>query len=1066
MIWIVLSVFFSITLNASERPFFSFIAADFSKQLSQKTVRQVYQDSTGYLWFVTQEGLSRYDGYQLLNFVHDPRDANSISSDNVRAVVEDKRNRLWIATDGGGLNLFDAEMHHFIELDAEENSVTKPTSDRQQALYLDTEGFIWIGYRNGNFSRFNSKDMTFKHFNTRELLPELDHNAGITSILEDEQYLFLTTNGNGLLKLSKMDNQLSRLSTKSASPLFSDRLTSVFIDVQKRLWLTSYDAGAGVLLPKSNKFIQLRAYQDKADSLAANFVHTIYQDQQKRIWLGTEAGVSLWDGSKGFTNFTVKDGLSDNIILSFLQDASGLMWLGTYSGITKSIEIPFEQIDSGLASNVVLGFAETLSSDGDRSIWVASYGGLTKLNSDGEVRQVINKQSSPALADDRVMTVHGERNILWFGTRGGGLGRLNVDSQKINYLKHDPKNPQSLSFDGVSAILPDPEGNLWVGTFGGGLDFLPKGSNDFVHYRYQINHPRSISSDRVLALERLEDGTLVIGTVSGINLFNPITLDFDRIEYQTVKIDGLSAPMAWALHQDSDMNLWVGTQGGGLNKWSSSDIKEMNHHFSHYNGLNGLPSSHIYSIQSDEKANLWLSSTAGLTRFNPVNDKVRHFDSSNGLQDKEFNFGAGFTDSEGYMYFGGNSGFVRFHPNEITDSQKVPPVVLVRTKKLNDKVGVDLLYQDQPEIVLDYQDYYISFEFAALDFNAPELNEYRYKLEGLDPNWVELGHTRSASFTNLPAGDYVLRVQASNNQGLWNTEGKSLKLHVLPPPWQTSWAYILYTIFLVLVVLDGIRRYQHKRLREKRHLIELEMKVDERTIDLIRANEKLEQISFTDPLTGLKNRRYLAQNLSKDVDLVLNRYKSSKDRNALVSAEDTDLIFFLMDLDHFKHINDKYGHSAGDAVLIHVKSILERVFRDTEYLLRWGGEEFLVVARFVDRENATRLAERLRSVVQEYEFKIDQGNVLNITCSIGFSVFPLLSDQPTALNWERTIDIADLCLYAAKKSGRNAWVGLLDSTCNEEDTFLAIVEKTEQLIQLGQLRLASSITDTDKILWR
>ena len=134
--------------------------------------------------------------------------------------------------------------------------------------------------------------------------------------------------------------------------------------------------------------------------------------------------------------------------------------------------------------------------------------------------------------------------------------------------------------------------------------------------------------------------------------------------------------------------------------------------------------------------------------------------------------------------------------------------------------------------------------------------------------------------------------------------------------------------------------------------------------------------------------------------------------------------------------------------------------------MRWGGEEFLVVARFVDRENATRLAERLRSVVQEYEFKIDQGNVLNITCSIGFSVFPLLSDQPTALNWERTIDIADLCLYAAKKSGRNAWVGLLDSTCNEEDTFLAIVEKTEQLIQLGQLRLASSIIDTDKILWR
>ena len=1066
MIWVVLSVFFSANLAAGENPFFSFTSADVSKKLSQKTVRQIYQDSTGYLWVVTQEGLSRYDGYQLLKFIHDPSAPSSISSDNVRAVIEDKNKRLWIATDGAGLNLFEPSSHTFTKW--RENSNIKHTvlSDQIRSMYLQDNGYIWLGYNNGSFSRLNPNDMTFEHFNTRKLIPDLQRDAFITSIVEDEQNILFATDGNGLLKLNKSNHQLTRLYTGSESPLFSDRLTQVFIDAQRRLWLTSYDAGVSVLKAGSDKFTTWEHHENQADSVAANLVHTIYQDHKKRIWLGTEAGVSLWNSRDSFTSFDIKNGLSDNKVLSILQDTSGLMWLGTYNGVTKSIEVPFEQINKGLASNIVLGFAETESSSGEHAIWVASYGGLTRLNSHAEIQQIINKKSEPALTDARVMTVHADRNILWFGTRDGGLGRLNVDTQKIKYFVHDSQNPKSLSFNGVTSVLADTSGNLWVGTFGGGLNFLAAGSSDFIRYRYQNNNPRSLNHDRVVAVTQLDDGTIMVGTALGINIFNPRTLDFDHIEHVPDHLDSLSVPMAWAFYQAPDKQLWVGTQGGGLNQWSAKDIHALNNHFTRYNGLNGLPSSHIYSIQADEKNNLWLSSTAGLTRFNPTSGGIRHFDTSQGLKGSEFNFGAGFKDSRGYLYFGGNAGFVRFHPSNIKDSKLRPPAVLVRIKKINEKFGTDLSYQKQQEIVLDYQDYFISFEFAALDFNAPELSEYRYMLEGLDPEWVDLGHSRLASFTNLPSGRYELKVQARNNQGLWNAEGVALPLTVLPPPWKTFWAYTLYALLLMLMVLNIFWHYRQKRSHETQQRIKLEKKVEERTTDLIRANEKLEQISFTDPLTGLKNRRYLAKNLSKDVDLVLSKYQSASDTVTSMTAKDTDLIFFLMDLDHFKHINDKYGHGAGDAVLIHVKSILESVFRDTEYLLRWGGEEFLVVARFVDRENAARLAERLRSVVQEYEFKIDQGNVLNITCSIGFSVFPLLSDQPTALNWERTIDIADLCLYAAKKSGRNAWVGLLDSTCNEEDTFLAIVEKTEQLIQLGQLRLASSITDTDKILWR
>jgi signal transduction histidine kinase/ligand-binding sensor domain-containing protein/CheY-like chemotaxis protein len=859
VLWLVFTLVFSFGLRAAESPNFTFSPADLNKQLSQKTVRQIYQDSTGYLWVVTQEGLSRYDGYQLLSFTQDPRKPDSLSSDNVRAVLEDHKNRLWVATDGGGLNLFNSAKQTFTSWQSVNISTDSPMSDKIRSMWLDKGGDIWLGYNNGNFSRFNPDNMVFEHFNTRELLPALDKDAAVTSIAEDANAIWLATDGNGLLKLDKTSKQLSRFYTGSSTALFSDRLTQVFIDAQQRLWLTSHDEGVSVGDPQRGKVTTWQHHENQADSLAANLVHTIYQDQQQRIWLGTEAGASLWNGRDAFHNYSSNDGLAHDKVLSISQDTSGLIWFGTFHGLTNSMEVPFEHLEEGLANNMILGFAETQSSEGEKAIWVASYGGLTQLNSNGDVQQVINKDGEPALPDARVMTVRGDNNLLWFGTRGAGLGRLNVDNNQIDFFAHDPDNPTSLSFNGVTSIFPDTFGNLWVGTYGGGLNYLPAGSDEFVHYRFDENNPRSLNSDRVLAVYQLLDGTIVAGTVSGINLLNPLTFDFEHIEHQPENFDSLSAPLAWAFYQDPKGQLWVGTQGGGLNKWQAEDIAALNNHFTHYNSSSGLPSSHIYAILDDNKGHLWLSSTAGLTRLNPKSGAVRNFDTSEGLKDSEFNFGAGFKDSQDIMYFGGNSGVVRFHPDEIKDSQFIPPVVLVRIKKLNEQVWFDVPYQKLEGLVLDYTDYFISFEFAALDFNSPEENEYRYKLEGLDPNWIELGHSRLATFTNLPAGEYVLKVQASNNQGLWNTQGIILPIRMLPPPWKTLWAYSLYLIIVLLIVLNFIWRYRRKRLRAIERLIELEDKVEARTAELLQANE---QLGFS--MDETQKARELAEQASKE----------------------------------------------------------------------------------------------------------------------------------------------------------------------------------------------------------
>lgn len=839
---------------------FNFAHAELNKQLSQSTIRQIYQDSTGYMWFVTQVGIGRYDGYQLLSFVHDPRDPKSLSFDNARAILEDKKRQLWIATEGGGLNLFNSANQTFSHLKQKENSNEAPLSDHIRTMTLDKSGHIWLGYVNGDFSRLNPNDMLFEHFKSRELLPELTKQAAITSIVEDAKFIWLATDGNGLLRLDKTSRKMDRLHKESVTRIISDHLNKLYVDTQQRLWIGSEDAGVSVADTQRLSFKHFTHDKENKHSLPAQMVHTFYQDQEQRIWVGTEAGAALWDGRDGFTTYSLGDSQAVDSILSILQDPSGLMWFGSvFNGVYKSNEIPFEHITEGLASNIILSFAETKSSAGESAIWVASYGGLTSLNSEGEVQEIFNKNSIPALVDARILAVRGDKNILWIGSRGAGLAKFNVDTREIKYFSHQTDDPKSLSFNGITSIFVDKAGNLWVGTYGGGLNYMPAGDTGFVHYRHSEDNNRSLNSDRVLAIQQLIDGTIAVGTESGINMFNPVSLDFDRIEHQANNIDSLSAKTAWAFFQDTDAQLWVGTRGGGLNLWLPQDFSALNNTFTHYDSFSGLPSSHIYSILGDDKGFLWLSSTQGLTRLEKATGKMRHFDSSQYLNDDEFNHGAGFKDSRGYMYFGNKTAVVRFHPDNIKDSAVIPPVALVRIKNLNEQVWFDVPYKQLNQLEFDYKDYLVSFEFAALDFNAPEQNEYRYKLEGFDSDWIELQNRRIATFTNLPSGKYTLKVQASNNRDLWNTQGISLPIKVTPPPWKSMWAYSAYACIAILLLLYFIWLYRRKRLREIKQLAELESKVQERTKELSDANLQLES-----SMAETEKARELAEQASKE----------------------------------------------------------------------------------------------------------------------------------------------------------------------------------------------------------
>ncbi len=313
---LILFLIFSVASQAANRPNFSFSTAELSNQLNQKTVRQIYQDKTGYLWIVTQEGINRFDGYQLISFIHEPRKAGSLSSDNVRAIVQDKAQRLWIATDGGGLNLYNSANQTFSHWKQSDTSANSPLSNQIRSMALDSQGFIWLGYKNGKFSRFNPDTMAFDHFDPRQLLPSLEIDATVTAIKEDGNHMWLATDGNGLLKFAKQSLTLTAYNSASEQDFFSDRLTHLFIDTQQRLWISSYDAGVSVLNPQRNRFTTFSHQAEQNNSLAANLVHTMYQDQKQRMWFGTDAGASLWDGSDKFTTYSIDQGLSDNKVLS------------------------------------------------------------------------------------------------------------------------------------------------------------------------------------------------------------------------------------------------------------------------------------------------------------------------------------------------------------------------------------------------------------------------------------------------------------------------------------------------------------------------------------------------------------------------------------------------------------------------------------------------------------------------------------------------------------------------------------------------------------------------------
>lgn len=816
---LLLYIFFSANIFSESRNI-KFESISNEEGLSQSIVYCTLQDSRGFLWFGTEDGLNRYDGYQFLIFRHDQKNPDSISHNDIRVILEDRSGFLWIGTFHGGLTKYDPETGNFSHYRKTSGNPRTLSNDAIWSIHQDQSGILWIGTDEG-LNKFNSKTNTFSVYKCDLNDPFNKHNPSgneIYSILGDENpdVLWIGTKSGGLDKFNIKTEIFTHYKTGDNSKTASTKdqhkseIYTIYKDRKNMLWIGTDGNGLSKFNQNTEQFTHYRANPLKPKSLSNNIVKAIFEDSSGVLWVGTDSGLNKFE--KKTEEFTIyknhpnkPDSLSHNEIRSIYEDKSGILWIGTYGGginkhITKQQKFIHYKSEpdnlNSLSNNIVWSFCE----DREEILWIGTHGGgLNKFDRKNNLFTIYKTdlKDPNSINNNSVRQVFEDRSgVLWLGTNGGGLNKFNKKTGKIIQYKNDPNNSKSLSHNEIRSIYEDRSRVLWIGTHGGGLNRFNKKDESFTRFQANEKVPGSLSNNVIRYIYEDHSKTLWIATYGGgLNKFN--RKDNKFIHYRADPNDPkkLSNDYIFAIYEDISHNLWIGTWGGGLNRFDTK--KEI---FYRYSIDDGLPSNSIYGILEDNNQNLWISTTNGLSKFNIKTEKFRNYSKTNGLQSNEFNGGAYYKSLSGEMFFGGINGFNAFYPDAIVDNQYIPPIIITSFQKMNKKIKLDKPITAIDTINLSYKDYFFSFEFAALDYTIPIENKYAYKMEGLDEDWIYTSSDkRFASYTTLDSGTYVFRVKGSNNDGVWNEKGKALTIIISPPVWKTWWFQFLSAILLIFV---------------------------------------------------------------------------------------------------------------------------------------------------------------------------------------------------------------------------------------------------------------------------
>lgn len=810
--------------------------------LSQSEVYTILKDKQGFMWFGTVDGLNKYNGYTFIHYKHDPYDSTSLSNNQIHHLYEDKACNLWVAT-LDGLNKFDKNTNTFIRFpqlsaDDKDTGIFPVFS-----IYEDQWQSIWLGTVEG------LKRMVFD---------KEKNNYQIYSYKTD------STNAHSI-------------SSNRVFTIFEDQEGKVWLGTAKGI------NQVNILNPEKNPHLQKISFTHAGNSslpmfkLSDNVVTAITEDRFANLWVGTTRGLNKIDKSSSEIVHFYHDpanpiGLSDNVIKSLMVDQKGELWIGTQSnGICKITMQDKHTVASvihikddffatkGLKSNMIFSLYESKDAFED-VVWIGTRGAGVHKYSRAKNKFVLwNRFTSQekSFATNSTFAIHTDsQNNLWIGTQKG-LVRINRKTNQYKKYTYDPKNSTSLSDDMVERIYEDKQGTLWIGTHFGLNKFEPE-KETFTRIHFNDHQKKYLENEIMYLYEDsqenfwigtgfdlkkynratgkvvsywednglegyfitsiLEDkhNNLWVGSLSGLNKFDRDTQTFKHYLHQENNAYSISSNMVWSILEDKQGSLWFCTDQG-INKL---EVKNGEERFIYFSEKSGLSNNYVYGALLDNKGRIWMSTNLGISRFDPVSKIFKNYDVTDGLPNNEFNSGAYHKSEKGELFFGGNSGVVSFDPDSIADNQHVPRIQLTSFKVFEKSINLDSLLAIQGEIRLDYKENFFSFDFVALDYTNPRKNQYAFKLDNFQDEWMYAGNRRYASFTNLSPGEYTFRVKGSNSDGIWNDRQEAVvKLIINPPFWRTYWFYI--ATFVVMAASLKLL-YDYRVKNKVHHLMEIE----------------------------------------------------------------------------------------------------------------------------------------------------------------------------------------------------------------------------------------------------
>jgi ligand-binding sensor domain-containing protein len=818
---------------AAQVPTIGFGTYTSAEGLSDNYVLCAMQDSHGFLWFGTRDGLNRFDGYSFVVYRHDPENPGSLGDGSARCIYEDHRERLWIGTHSSGLERFDRTSESFHHYRHDPRDSTTIGDGPIASITEDRAGDIWAATQ-GNGGAYMLDQLTdhFTRFSYDAADPySLSSNVVVAACRDSSGALWVATRDSGL---NRFDRSTCGFINHRTLPAYAcgmwGEIQTMHVDRSGVIWIVTskhlvrFDPATGD--SRDEAF-------DTLGERSPRILSTAFVDRGGTCWIGTyNDGViahnTRWNGDLMLRHSaSVPNSLTSNLIFCICEDDAGNVWFGSDHGISRLNRrawqfrwLPHSPSDS---STIAAPIVRSLVFDRDGALWAGTEGGgLDRIDRGAHTvahTGLARDLANPGGATVNVVYFDREGN-LWAGTNTSLIRRARDGA--VTTWRSDESDSGSLGQGGVWSILEDRAGRFWVGTLGGGLNLLDRGTGRFRHYHYDANDSSSLSDNTILAIAATRDGAIWIGTDRGLNRFDPATGRCRRFQNDVRSSTSLSNDRVWFIHEDEIGRLWIATSGGGVDRM---DPRTGRCH--RYMENNGFVNNTACAILEDHHGRIWASTNKGLACIDPASGSIRNFGPGDGLPVFEFHFKSCAEDSSGAFYFGGRGGVVSFHPDSLTDNTHTPITAITGFHTFDSTFHLDTAIAVARGVRLDHDDNSFSIELAALDFTNPSANCYRYMLEGYDRDWRVVPATHHfAEYTRVPPGHYHFMVAGSNSDGAWSGRVRTLDVEISPAYWQTLWFRALAVAVAMLAIAIGVMmhiRSVRGKERAERRVVEFQL---------------------------------------------------------------------------------------------------------------------------------------------------------------------------------------------------------------------------------------------------